>query len=124
MEKDKFTEKICIKHGKTIYVLENKKQYRCKKCRSEAVSKNRKNRKLKLVEICGGKCIICGYNKCIQALEFHHINVETKDFTISTKGLCRSLEKALTEIKKCILVCANCHRELENNIITYSPVAQ
>lgn len=122
-DKEKYIEKECKKHGQTTYVLENAKQYRCKKCRSEAVVKYRKQRKLNLVILHGSKCIICGYCKCPQALEFHHLDPTTKQFGISAAGLCRSLSKAIDEASKCILVCANCHRELENNITTYSPVA-
>jgi hypothetical protein len=38
----------------------------------------------------GGECSICGYNKCVAALEFHHLNPSEKDFTISAKGYTRS----------------------------------
>ena len=62
----------------------------------------------------GGKCSKCGYNKCLEALDFHHdkgnkegmISKLTKDF---------SKQKSLKEVKKCILLCANCHRELHAN---------
>ena len=64
----------------------------------------------------GGKCVLCGYNKCIQALEFHHINSKDKEFGISAKGYTRSWEKVKNELKKCILVCANCHREAHEGI--------
>lgn len=64
------------------------------------------------VEYKGNKCEICGYNKCIDALEFHHKNSSLKDFSISNKGYTRSLKKVKEELDKCILVCANCHREL------------
>ena len=70
-----------------------------------------------LVEYKGGKCEICGYNKCIQALEFHHLNPEEKDFGIGAKGYTRSIEKNKEEVDKCIMVCANCHREIHSGII-------
>lgn len=60
----------------------------------------------------GGKCCLCGYNKNIAALEFHHIDKKTKLHGISD-GNCRKLEKDIEEVKKCALVCANCHREIE-----------
>ena len=65
-------------------------------------------------------CSKCGYNKCAGALHFHHIDRTTKDFEISmaTSGS-YSKEKLDKEINKCILVCANCHAEIEeeeNNI--------
>lgn len=66
----------------------------------------------------GGKCQVCGYNKCVGALEFHHINSEEKDFGVSAKGYTRSWDKVREEIDKCVLVCANCHREIHAGIIT------
>ena len=70
----------------------------------------RKKAKIKLVEYKGGKCEICGYSKCIEALEFHHKNPEEKDFTISGKSW--SFERLKLEVDKCFLLCSNCHREI------------
>lgn len=72
----------------------------------------RKERKELLVKGFGGKCQICGYNKCITALEFHHINSSLKDFNFHTTN--HSWEKIINECKKCICVCANCHREIHH----------
>jgi hypothetical protein len=72
---------------------------------------SRKRLKLKLIEYKGGKCEICGYDKCIIALEFHHLDPNKKDFNIG--GSCAmSFEKCKKEVDKCILVCSNCHREI------------
>ena len=69
--------------------------------------------KQKLIAAMGGGCICCGYNKCIRALEFHHLSSEAKDSTISNMMVHpRKLETLMEEAKKCILVCANCHREI------------
>ena len=68
-----------------------------------------------LVDYKGGKCQICGYDKCIQALDFHHIDPNIKSFSIS--GGTKSLDKLKQEVDKCILVCANCHREIHAGII-------
>lgn len=106
--------KECKKHGETSFVLDAQKRWRCKKCRVEAVQKRREVVKLKAVEYKGGKCEICEYNRCIEALEFHHIN-DNKEFGIGSKGYTRSWEKVKEEIDKCILVCANCHREIHYN---------
>lgn len=109
--------KECLKHGKTEYVLEPyRNSYRCRKCRQFHVTKNRKERKLKLVQYFGGKCLVCGYDKCQQALTFHHLNPGEKEFGISANGICRSFERMLEEAKKCVLVCARCHIEIENGI--------
>ena len=67
--------------------------------------------KKKAVELKGGKCIRCGYDKCIDALEFHHVDPSTKDFKMANTGAAPSFEKYLEEVNKCILLCANCHRE-------------
>ena len=64
-----------------------------------------------MIEIMGGCCKLCGYSKCTAALEFHHIDPTQKDFTFSkSKNL--SWDKIDKELQKCILVCANCHREI------------
>lgn len=66
----------------------------------------------------GGKCSICGYNKCISALEFHHLDHSKKEFNISQICITETnFSKILNEAKKCILICNRCHREqhfLEN----------
>ena len=74
----------------------------------------RKRTKEKLVEYKGGKCVKCGYDKCIQALSFHHIDPKEKDFTISGKSW--SYERLKNEVDKCILVCSNCHIEIHSKV--------
>ena len=69
------------------------------------------------MEYKGGKCEICGYDRCATALEFHHINPDEKEFGIGQKGYTRSFEKNKEEVDKCILVCANCHREIHEGLI-------
>jgi hypothetical protein len=61
----------------------------------------------------GGKCCICGYCKNYTALEFHHINAEEKEFDWR-KIRQLNWNKVIVELKKCILLCANCHREIHN----------
>lgn len=78
----------------------------------EAVKKRRKKVRQMAVDYKGGKCSRCGYSKCIEALEFHHLDSSKKDFGISDKGYTRSWKKISEELDKCCLVCANCHREL------------
>ena len=67
-------------------------------------------RKIKMVDYLGGKCAVCGYNKCIQAMDFHHIEPEYKSFTLSGSH-CRKWKIIEEELKKCIVLCSNCHRE-------------
>jgi len=64
------------------------------------------------IEYRGGRCERGGYNKCIEALEFHHVDSNGKNFSISDKGYTRSWKRVQKELDKCILLCANCHREI------------
>jgi predicted HNH restriction endonuclease len=59
--------------------------------------------------------MLCGYDKCIEALDLHHKDASQKDFGISSGGLTRSWELVKAEADKCVLLCANCHRELHAN---------
>jgi 5-methylcytosine-specific restriction endonuclease McrA len=68
------------------------------------------------IEYKGGKCQICSYNRCLEALEFHHLDSSKKDFGISDRGYTRAWEKVREELDKCVLLCANCHRELHANM--------
>ena len=109
--------RTCKVHGKTDFVYYKKQnRWRCLKCQSEATQKRRDKVKELAVEYKGGKCEICGYNKCIQALEFHHKDPAQKDFGIGAKGYTRSWEKIQKELDKCIMVCANCHREIHEEL--------
>lgn len=66
------------------------------------------------------KCVVCGYNKCFAAIDFHHVNGD-KSFTISSKMRKLPSKEVINEIKKCIPLCANCHRELHNKEDCYGP---
>ena len=82
------------------------------KCKNKFhVKLKRKRIKEQAVEYLGGECQCCGYNKCIEALEFHHKNPEEKEFAISVTGNTRSWDKVKNELDKCMLLCSNCHRE-------------
>lgn len=81
----------------------------------KAVAKRRKILKQKAIEYKGSVCQICGYNRCIEALEFHHYRNE-KNFGISHRGFTRSWQKIEEELKLCVLLCANCHREVETGV--------
>lgn len=82
----------------------------------------RKRTKELLVEYKGGCCEVCGYNKCIEALEFHHIDETTKSFAVS--GSTKSLESQKREADKCYMLCANCHRELHAGLPVYHSPTQ
>ncbi len=86
---------------------------------SQKVIAWRQRQKKFAVECFQNKCGICGYNTCIQALEFHHLDPKEKEFSIS--GSCLGIEKLKDELKKCICVCANCHREIHENLVVLDP---
>ena len=83
---------------------------------SEYVINFVKNRKQNLISVFDNKCCICGFNSYPEALDFHHVNPEEKEFPLSSNVM-KSLEKQLKEAKKCILVCANCHRGIHAGYI-------
>lgn len=86
--------------------------YRCKECMSLYNYNKRMEDKKYLAGLLGGKCQTCGYNKCLEALEFHHKEESSKLFDIS-KYLGKKKYKKLIEeeVLKCVLQCGNCHRE-------------
>lgn len=103
----------CRVHGGTTFVIENSGRVRCRKCRMAAVSRWRRRTKAILVAEAGGRCALCGYAKHQAALQFHHLDPARKDFHLACSGVTRSIERLRREIQKCILLCANCHAEVE-----------
>jgi hypothetical protein len=87
--------------------------YRCTRCSSDAVSKRRRKVKAIMVEEAGGRCALCGYDRCVGALAFHHLDPESKSFGLAEGGLSRAVETVRGEVAKCVLLCANCHAEVE-----------
>lgn len=115
----------CKLHGLTEHkerVRNNRpsNSYQCRVCASEAVRRHRKTKRQKLVQEAGGKCALCGYDKYIGALAFHHTDPTLKEFGISGRGQTYSLERLRQEISKCILLCHNCHSEVEGGITRLS----
>lgn len=96
------------------YVPEKLTEEEVSKRNVERVQNKRRGVKIKAVEYKGGKCNKCGYNKCLGAMEFHHLDPKEKDFSIGNKGYTRSWDKVKEELDKCVLLCANCHREEHN----------
>lgn len=82
----------------------------CKDCFNERVKQRWTERKEKAVEHMGGKCQDCGYNKCIAALEFHHLDPSSKEANWNKIRLWE-WSKVESELDKCVLLCSNCHRE-------------
>lgn len=103
--------RICEFHGETEFVYTDKR-WRCKKCWVEWDKNKRHKIKQKLVDYKGGKCSVCGYDKCLNALEFHHVDKTTKLFALNSGNFGKAYKTLVTEADKCILLCANCHREI------------
>jgi transposase len=108
----------CRRHGSTEFVLEGRGYYRCKRCRSAAVAKRRRTIKRQLVEEAGGACALCGYSRWIGALQFHHVESHSKEFHLAQGGYSRSIARSRVEMRKCVLLCANCHSEVEGGFAT------
>jgi hypothetical protein len=116
------TEKKCSNCQKVLpnsdFYCKNNKVYfsYCKKCAKIVFAEKQREQKIKSIEYLGGKCSRCGYNKCIWALEFHHTNPQNKDPTIRFSSTRQSFYKIKRELDKCIILCANCHREEHERI--------
>jgi transposase len=103
----------CIHHGETDFVIEARGYYRCKRCRADSVARHRRRLKEQLVEEAGGSCRLCGYSRYLGALAFHHLDPAQKRLQISWNGVTQSLERLRAEASKCVLLCSNCHAEVE-----------
>jgi transposase len=106
----------CSRHGETDFWLDGRGYYRCKLCRSAAVVRRRRKVKTILVEEAGGACCICGYDHNMRALHFHHVEPSQKRYEINARGVAIALEKLRVEAQKCVLLCSNCHAEVEDGI--------
>ena len=104
--------KYCNRECRTQAKLQKAKDNR--KNRSDSVVSWRQRMKLRAIEYKGSKCQRCGYDRCVNALDFHHVNPEEKEFQIS-KDI-HSWERMKSELDKCVLLCSNCHRELHGGI--------
>jgi transposase len=103
----------CSEHGATEFVLDRDGRYRCRRCRSDAVTRRRRRVKLLLVSEAGGACVACGYDRHPAALQFHHLDPAQKRMVVSAQGFGVGLDTLRAEARKCVLLCANCHAEVE-----------
>ena len=104
----------CRRHGEAPFWLDGRGCYRCKRCRSEAVTKRRRKMKETLVREAGGACILCGYSCSMRALHFHHVDPASKRLELNAKGIALALDTLRAEAQKCVLLCSNCHAEVED----------
>lgn len=126
----RFCSKSCYNKSKRKYhfciscnlPLVNSKHIKyCENCSANCTRQStidiRHRRREKLINLAGGKCQKCNYNKCIDALHFHHRDKTTKKFSLSGSAIThRTWTTILEEAKKCDLLCANCHYETEHKL--------
>lgn len=114
-------KKVC-KICENEFDTESSTRLYCYNCSGESTRKNnetrkhqktilRRSMKLQAIKLLGEKCSICGYDRCVDALEFHHKNPKEKDFKLGS-GNTISWDEYKEEALKCILVCSNCHKEI------------
>lgn len=117
----------CKYHCCNAQFKENRKKLFCSiKCKNKyGVDKKRLDNKFKSVSYKGGRCEICGFKGLPACFDFHHINPNEKEFSISSQPHTRSWERTKKELDKCQLLCANCHRQIEfektMNLKTFIP---
>jgi transposase len=110
----------CEVHGVTEFRRRQPSGFRCLRCRSDAVTRRRRLVKTVLIRDAGGRCASCGYDRSPAALQFHHRVPAEKSFALSQAGVARSLDRARAEASKCVLLCANCHAEVEAGTLVLS----
>ncbi len=106
----------CRRHGATEFGRRPDSGWRCLKCRSLHVANYRRRAKDRLVSEGGGRCRLCGYDRYQGALQFHHLDPSSKQFELSRRGITRNLDERRREAAKCVLLCANCHAEVEAGV--------
>jgi transposase len=104
---------VCRHHGKTQFVIDTTGAYRCRRCRVESVTRRRRKVKEVLVAEAGGCCIACGYSRYLGALHFHHVDPAGKRLSVAYAGVSLAIETLRAEAQKCVLLCSNCHAEVE-----------
>jgi transposase len=107
-------ERECPRHGVTRFAIEGRGYYRCKLCRSEGVARHRRDIKATLAAEAGGRCVACGYDRYLGALQFHHLDPDEKRLMVNAAGATLSMAALRAEAAKCVLLCANCHAEVES----------
>lgn len=95
-------------------------RWKCKRCVAEAVTRRHQRVRRILIEEAGGACAICGYSRCLISLHFHHLDPATKSFGM-TSATGKSLAARQAEARKYVLLCANCHAEVEAGLVPSPP---
>jgi hypothetical protein len=109
----------CRKHGHALF-RKYAGRWRCRRCVGEAVSRRHRTIRALLVAEAGGCCALCGYDRCEWNLHFHHVDPATKAFPM-TMASGKGLATYRVEAAKCVLLCANCHGEVEAGLVESPP---
>lgn len=88
----------------------------CRDCLKTQARERQTEFKKRCVEYKGGSCVICGYNKCLAAMDFHHLDPSKKEFRLSQKKDRRNWNQIAEELDKCVLLCCRCHREVHDGV--------
>lgn len=80
----------------------------------------RKRIKIALVKAFGNKCQRCGEEHSVGVFDFHHLNPNEKSFGLGSGFTTRAKSSYAEEAKKCVMLCANCHRYVENDGVDVS----
>jgi hypothetical protein len=119
--------RVCARHGAIEFhrysAGRDGVRWRCKRCVGEAVTRRHQRVKRILVEEAGGACAVCSYDRCVVNLHFHHVDPSQKRFEVNM-ALGKSLDAFREEARRCVLVCANCHGEIEAGLIPSPPVTK
>jgi hypothetical protein len=109
--KAKHKEYNCLRCGQTdSEEFYGKQKQTCKRCRDlDALVKQKEKRKY-AIDLLGNKCNVCGYHKCINAFDIHHVDPSKKDDNFNHMRSW-SFDRIKKELKNCVLLCSNCHRE-------------
>ena len=99
---------------------EGRRRLLCKRCAAESVTRRHQKMRRILLDEAGGRCAVCGYDRCRLNLHFHHVDPARKSLSMDM-GRGKSLATYREEAKKCVLVCANCHGEIEAGLIASPP---
>jgi hypothetical protein len=97
--------KVCVLCLQKFKDYQNKNRRRCGSCNTKI---RRFRAKAAAIEYLGGKCERCGWSGNQAAFQFHHKDSNTKEFTVGNAAN-KSWDSIKKEIRKCILLCANCH---------------
>lgn len=111
---DRTVRGVCPHHGDGTFVIEGSGRVRCRQCRMDRVSARRRKVKRMLIEEAGGRCVLCGYKNFVGALHFHHLDPAKKGFAVSRNGATLGIATLRAEASKCVVLCANCHAEVEH----------